>query len=99
MDKSTSDPIDDDTDTCKKKSDFLQLSGRLITSIQWKVLIIVFVIGCLILSDVFINGVLKNINPNFVDGEHTTSTGTAMQMLFISIAYMLIDLVVKSDFL
>lgn len=81
-----------------KKTDFMQLTGNLITDINYKVAFLLFVIGMIVFSDVFIDNVISKIDGT-VDGEITTSKGTILQLLFLVIGYVIADLVVKYEVL
>lgn len=81
-----------------KKTDLMKVTGNLITNINYKVGFLLFMIGILIFSDLFIENVLKNFKGSTV-GECTTTKGTLLQLMFLIIAYIILDLVVKYGFL
>ncbi len=82
---------DDDT----KKSDLIQGGLSIFGRLNLKVAIIIFIIGCIIFSDIFQEGILKRINSDFVEGNYVTSGGTAIQLVTLSFVYLLTDLLVQ----
>ncbi len=89
---------DDDMDCVDdpKKTDFVKAGGELFKKLNLKVAFFLFFIGMLLFSDVFINGVLMHID-GAVDGECTTTKGTIMQLLILTVLYIVLDLCVKAD--
>jgi hypothetical protein len=81
-----------------KKTDFMKMTGNLIGSINYKVAFLLFMIGMIIFSDIFIDGFLSHISDT-VSGECPTTKGTMLQLLFMVIAYIILDLVVQYDWL
>lgn len=96
FDDAEGEPIDDveDKPVKSKKSDFMSMTGGLITDINIKVAFLLFIIGVLIFSDVFIDGILRGIGGT-VDDQCTTTKGTVIQLTLLSLAYIILDLVVK----
>lgn len=80
----------------KKRDDFSSMIVDFFASINWKVAILLFVFGFFILSDSFVD-ILANLDSGFVYGDVTTSKGTLMQLMFIVMGYITIDLVVKTE--
>lgn len=74
-----------------KKNDLMSISGSIITSINYKMGIFLFIIGMIIFSDVFINGALSNISGT-VSGECTTTKGTIIQISALCGFYLVADL-------
>jgi hypothetical protein len=91
----TTDP--DYSDDCKK-TDLMKLSGEFISKINFKMGFLLFFVGMIIFSDIFINGVLSNFN-DCVSGECTTTKGTMLQLTVLVLVYLVLDLVVKYDWL
>ena len=50
----------------------------------------------IIFSDIFINGIIGKFQ-NTLHGECTTTKGTILQLTFLVIGYIIIDLLNKSD--
>lgn len=92
---------EEDSETPSKKcnkSDFMKLSGNLLSNINWKVSFLLFIVGMLIFSDVFIDNVLRQFSGT-VEVECTTTKGTMMQLTCIVLVYIFLDLMVKYDWL
>jgi hypothetical protein len=90
-----------DTKTSKKKSkttDLMKMTGNLLSNINYKVAFLLFVSSMIIFSDVFIDNVLSEFSDT-VDGECATTKGTMLQLLFMVLAYILLDLVVHYELL
>ncbi len=81
-----------------KKTDLMKMTGNLLSNINYKVAFMLFVISMIIFSDVFIEGVLSGISGT-VEGDCTTTKGTMLQLLFMVIAYILLDLIVQYEVL
>ena len=81
-----------------KKTDFMKMTGNLIGNINYKVAFLLFMIGMIIFSDIFIDGFLSHISDT-VSGECPTTKGTMLQLLFMVIAYIIVDLVVQYGWL
>jgi len=81
-----------------KKTDFMAITGGLLKNINYKVAFLLFMISMVIFSDVFIEGVLSGFS-DAVSGECTTTKGTMLQLMFMVIAYIILDLIVKYDIL
>ncbi len=81
-----------------KKTDFMKMTGNLIGNINYKVAFLLFMIGMNIFSDIFIDGFLSHISDT-VSGECPTTKGTMLQLLFMVIAYIILDLVVQYNWL
>ena len=81
-----------------KKTDFMKMTGNLIGNINYKVAFLLFMIGMIIFSDIFIDGFLSHISDT-VAGECPTTKGTMLQLLFMVIAYIIVDLVVQYGWL
>lgn len=93
-------PIDDASadldgfykDETAKKSDLIEGGVNVFARLNLKIAIIIFIIGCIIFSDIFQEGILKKINSDFVEGNYVTSGGTAIQLTVLSISYLIVDL-------
>ena len=85
------DENDDVVDT--NKSDFVSVGGNLISNINYKLIILVFIFGMVIFSDTFMNGVLSKIS-NTIDGEVATTKGTMIQLTLICLFILIADLLI-----
>jgi hypothetical protein len=81
-----------------KKTDLMRVTGNILSNINYKVAFLLFLISAIIFSDIFMENVLERIN-GAVDGLCTTSKGTLIQMIFLVLGYIIIDLVVKYEVL
>jgi hypothetical protein len=78
------------------KSDFIQTSGNLLSSINYKLFIFMYLIGILVFSDIFIENFLTQFS-GAVDGENSTTKGTMIQLLVYCILMIVVDLLIKGD--
>lgn len=78
------------------KDDFISLINDLFYSINYKIAIFLFIIGILIFSDVFIELFLNPIS-GAVYGDIPTTKGTTIQLLALTVGYILIDLLVTGS--
>ncbi len=92
------DEIEETPKKKSKKTDLMKMSGNLLSAINYKVAFLLFVISMIIFSDVFINTVLSEFKDT-IEGECTTTKGTMLQLMFMIIVYIVLDLVVKYDVL
>jgi hypothetical protein len=103
--KGLSDDYENEDEPCDNKSkyskhgkqtDLMKLSGSVLSNINYKVAFMLFVISILLFSDIFIDAVIRPID-GAIEGECTTTKGTIIQLIFLVIAYIILDLVVKYD--
>lgn len=98
-----SEPIDmeeDDHDGTKgKKSDFIKVGSGLLGNIPVKMSLFMFFLGMIIFSDLFINGVLVQLNKSFVEGECTTTPGTIVQLTVFILGYIILELLNKGEWI
>jgi hypothetical protein len=80
----------------KDKDDFVQMGMSLLNTINFKIAFFLFLIGMIIFSDMFINGVINKFS-NTLHGECTTTKGTIIQLIFLVLSYIIIDLLNKSE--
>jgi hypothetical protein len=78
----------------KKLDDFSTMFMELVSNLKIKVALILFIFSLFIFSDIFIDNVLVMIKGANQDG-FVTSFGTIIQILFITIGFLLIDLLVS----
>lgn len=81
-----------------KKTDLMKMTGNLLSSINYKVAFLLFVVSMLIFSYSFIENVLNGFSGT-VEGDCTTTKGTMLQLLFMVIVYIILDLVVQYEIL
>ena len=79
-----------------KKSDFMTAGSSIITSINYKVAILLLFISFIIFSDLFVDSVLAPIPEAVIAGQVTTK-GTLIQIIFLIIGYIASDLSVKYE--
>lgn len=89
--------IDNADDTDDKKTDLMKVSGGVISNINYKVGFLMFFIGMLLFSDIFIDNVL----PSYMqDGTGCPNTsGTITQLTVFVLIYLVLDLLVKYEFI
>lgn len=92
-----SDPIDDQPGACSK-DDLVSVSGGLLKQINWKTALYLFVIGIIIFSDIFTDHVLNKIPDSTNDGIPNTK-GSMFQLLLLILAFLILDLLVKNDWI
>lgn len=90
-----SESIEDiDCYTDGKKTDFVSITGSLLSSINFKMGFFLFFLGMLVFSDLFINTVLNNFTDT-IHGECTTTKGSIIQLLTLTVGFLILDLMVK----
>lgn len=87
----------DDVDSTKK-TDLMAVSGNLISNINYKVAFFLFLLGMLIFSDWFIESILSKFSGTS-NGLTTTTKGTVIQLVFLVLAYVIVDLLTKYGWL
>jgi hypothetical protein len=80
------------------RDDFSSMLIDLTKKVNIKIAIFLFLLGIFIFSDLFIEMILSKFN-GAVDGTETTTKGTILQLLFMSISYIVIDLLVQGEIL
>lgn len=90
--------VDDDCDGTpgtSKKTDLMKISGGVLGNINYKVGFLLFFIGMLLFSDVFIDNVLPG---TMHDGAGCANTiGTVTQLTVFVFVYLVLDLLVKYE--
>ena len=92
---SNNNEVDDES---SKKSDLINVGSGLLSNINYKLAFFMFILGMFLFSDLFIEQVLSN-TPGAVDGECATSKGTMIQLLFYTVSLIILDLMIKSNWL
>ena len=83
-----------------KKHDGFDMFGSLFSKLNIWIAILMFVIYILLNSSFFIDDVLKKINNEFVTNDsNPTSNGIVVQGIFLSIGYIIVDLLVSNEIL
>ena len=90
--------MDDDFETfrCHKKrskDDLTSMFSDLFNTINYKVAFFLFVLGIFIFSDLFVDGVLTSFR-DAVYTDSPTTKGTTVQLIFLTLGYIVIDLLV-----
>lgn len=78
-----------------KKTDLMKISGGVLGNINYKVGFLLFFIGMLLFSDIFIDNALPS---NMHDGAGCPNTvGTVTQLTLLIFVYLILDLLVKYE--
>lgn len=77
-------------------ADFITMFYDLFNSINYKVTILLFLLGVILFSDIFIESFLIHIS-GAVDGDTPTSKGTTIQLLLQTLGYIIFDLLVSGN--
>jgi len=85
-----------DSTKLDNSTDFVNVTSSVISSVNYKLVFCMFIIGMLIFSDMFIDGVLQKI-PNSVDGLYTTNKGTTIQLMLYCLVLLVLDILIKKD--
>lgn len=80
------------------KDDFPSMFTDLFAGIQFKVAFFLFLVMIFVFSDVYVDLVLTNID-GAVYGDMPTTKGSVIQITFVTICYIIIDLLVQGKFL
>jgi hypothetical protein len=93
---------DNDDDIYKQKydgDDFPSMFVKLCSRINLKIGIFIFLIGLFIFSDVFVNTILSMFKGAISNIQLPTTYGTVIQLIFLVIAYLIIDLLVQAKYI
>ncbi len=82
----------------KKRDDFPGMFADLFCKISFKKTFWLFIIGMIIFSDLFINSVLEKFSDT-TDGVCPNTKGTSIQMVFLCMLYICMDLLVECGIL
>jgi hypothetical protein len=77
-------------------SDFITMFYDLFNTINYKVALLLFLLGVILFSDIFIESFLIGI-PGAVDGDTPTSKGTTVQLILQIFGYVMFDLLVSGN--
>jgi hypothetical protein len=91
---------EDDLDEYESENsdDLPSMCVDLIRNIPVKQSFFIFILGIFIFSDIFIEHILVNFS-NSVVADMTTSKGTGLQLLFLIMGYIIVDLLIKGNYL
>lgn len=92
------DTLDEDDESTAKSDDFITMGTDLVKAVNWKIGFWVFMVGLFVMSDLFISAVLPNFPDSSVDDVPNTK-GTMIQLIMLTLAYFVIDLAVRFDYL
>lgn len=81
----------------KKPDDFMSIFMDFFSTLNYKLLMFIFIIFIFITSDIFVEKILGKIDGT-VNHREPTSKGAFMQGLFMVFFYMIFDLVIKLGF-
>lgn len=81
---------------CNTNDDFPSIFMDLFRAINWKVAIFLFIISIFIHSDIFIETFLRI---DQIDGDTPNDSGTITQVTAIVVAYIILDILVKGEFI
>lgn len=93
------DSEDDSTESLKSGDDFPSMLVKLFSRMNIKVAIFLFIFGLFIFSDVFVRTILSNFNNAVNQLEAPTTHGTILQLTFLVIGYILIDLLAQGKYI
>lgn len=65
----------------------------------FKAALFLFVLFIFISSDVFIDRVLSTSDNKYVEGRQATTSGVVVQGIILSIGYILIDILIRCDYI
>lgn len=78
----------------RNREDFISMFSDLFNSINYKVAILLFIIGLFIFSDIFIEVFLVGVS-GALNGDETTTKGTMLQLTLLTLGYIVADLLVS----
>jgi hypothetical protein len=81
-----------------KDDDFVSIFSDISYNVNWKIAFFLFLLGFLIFSDVFIDLFLNGFSDAVYAGTPTTK-GTTIQLLCLTLGYIIIDLLVAGEIL
>ena len=75
----------------EKKTDLVTILSNVVTNINYKGAILLFIVGIIIYSDLFIHNVLSKI-PNASSGDTVYTKGSMIQLIIMILSFIVIDL-------
>ncbi len=100
MDKSLdkSSDVSLDKTTSDMDSDFPSMVKHLLYSVNWKLGIIMLVLGFIIFSNLFVDNVISKMS-NTTEMGMVNTKGSVIQLLFYTLTLLCIDLMIKGNLL
>lgn len=95
----TVDDSDDDCDDISRGDDFPSMFVKLLTAVNFKIAIFIFIIGMIVFSDVFVLNVLTSFNDATTNLQMPSTYGTMIQLSFLVLGYIAIDLLVQGKYI
>ena len=96
--------IEYEEETKKSKKDKKEKKNSLVSEIidslastNFKLLVFIFLAFLLVTSDIFADKVISRISPDSVDHHNLNSKGTMIAGLFLVLAYIVCDVVIKTN--
>ena len=77
-----------------KRGDLMSVSWDFLSKINFKIGAFIFIIGIFVLSNTFVETILSRISGAVTDDLPTTK-GTIIQMTFVVLAYLIIDMLAQ----
>jgi hypothetical protein len=93
------DSDNDSTDSLKDGDDFPSMTVKLFTRMNIKIAIFIFILGLFIFSDVFVRTVLASFDGAVNQMEGPTTRGTIVQLIFLVVGYIIIDLLAQGKYI
>jgi hypothetical protein len=90
--------MDEDSTELSEVTDIGTASGKALGAINYKLIFLTFLFGLVIFSDLFVGEVLPKFEKSVFAGEPTTK-GTVVQLLFLCLAMMVLDLFIKYEWI
>jgi hypothetical protein len=81
----------------RSKDDFISMFQELFNAINFKGAIVIFILGLFLFSDIFVNNFLSGIPGSVDETENTTTSGTVIQLTFLTIGFLIFDLLIKGE--
>lgn len=78
------------------KTDLVNVSGNVLSKINWKMILFISFISMVIFSDIFIEGILHKFEGTTI-GDCTTTKGTLIQIAALVASYTVLDLAVQYE--
>jgi hypothetical protein len=89
---------EEDATDLNEVTDICTVSGKAIGSVNYKLIFLTFLFGLVIFSDLFVKEVLVGFEKSVFVGEPTTK-GTVIQLLFLCLAMMVMDLLIVFEWI
>ena len=90
--------VDTKENKTSRHDDLISIIQKLLCSIEWKNVLFLFLIYSFILSDLFVDKFLTLFNDS-VNGDIPNTKGSLIQVIFMIVAYVILDLLNKKKVL